>query len=449
MARVQQRRRADGGISYRVMWVLGGGRPIAGATTGQPGSQASETFTDRKLMLAFKAAVEAQGHRWPIGWVKGRGWVAPDTTAEPAEPGPSLDDVYAAWLEAERKKILLNRKKPKSVGRDVSVYQRLIQPAFGARPFGSLHRTEIGKWVEQMTAAGAAAKTVRNRHAVFHAIAGFGCLELGLRPDNPCAKTPLPRDVYDRQVMFFTHGEWAIVRRCLRSDVHLMVDVALTTGVRWGELSALRVGDLSWQAGDEHVLNVHIVQAWSERDRRYDTDPINEAAGETVRYKLGPTKNRKDRWVQICGELADTVWASVAGKRQNDYVFTSARGNPWRYPDFHTDRWTPAISLATRHGLDKHGTFHMLRHSFVVWLLADGESLPVISVRLGHASIQITMDRYGGLLDLHDAGTAKRMARQLATAQSAILPVTLGQEDVDARPIRPGRRTDRRLRRAG
>ena len=82
-------------------------------------------------------------------------------------------------------------------------------------------------------------------------------------------------------------------------------------------------------------------------------------------------------------------------------------------------------------------------------MLADGESLPVISVRLGHASIAITMDRYGGLLDLHDAGTAKRMARQLATAQNAILPVMLRQEDVDARPIRPGRRGDRRLRQAG
>jgi hypothetical protein len=32
--------------------------------------------------------------------------------------------------------------------------------------------------------------------------------------------------------MFFTHGEWAMVRRCLRSDVHLLVDVALTTGMR-------------------------------------------------------------------------------------------------------------------------------------------------------------------------------------------------------------------------
>src|SRR3954454_19505330 len=120
MAKVQERRRADRGVSYRGMWVVGGGRPVAGATKGGPGSQASETFTDRKLMLAFKAAVEAQGHRWPLGWVKGRGWVSPDASSVDAPTAPTLDDVYAGWLEAEQTKITLNRKKPKSVGRDVS-----------------------------------------------------------------------------------------------------------------------------------------------------------------------------------------------------------------------------------------------------------------------------------------------------------------------------------------
>src|SRR4051812_39675196 len=105
MAKIVPRRRADGGTSYRVMWVIGGGRPISGATRGEPGSQASETFTDRKLMLAFKAAVEARGHRWPVGWVKGRGWVDLDAASEQAPGAMTLDDVYAGWLQTERTKI--------------------------------------------------------------------------------------------------------------------------------------------------------------------------------------------------------------------------------------------------------------------------------------------------------------------------------------------------------
>ena len=143
------------------------------------------------------------------------------------------------------------------------------------------------------------------------------------------------------------------------------------------------------------------------------------------------------------------LWASVAGKRQGDYVFTTRRGNPLRYPDFHTGRWAPAVALAKEGGLHTDDKIHMLRHTFVVWLLQDGERIDVISQRLGHASIQITFDRYGGLLDLHDAGTAKRMAAQLATATTAIIPFALRQEDIDARPVRPGRRGQPRLRHTG
>lgn len=191
MAKVVCRRRADGGTSYRVTWVLGGGRAITGATAGEPGSQASETFTDHKLMLVLKAAVETQGHRWPLGWVKGRGWIAreePRTHAEPEPAAASVDDVYAGWLRAEHTKIAFNRKKPKSVGGDARIYERLIRPAFGTRPFSSIQRAEIADWVEQMTLGGAAAKTVRNRHAVLHA--GRMVLCRTTRRDTPLRGRP-------------------------------------------------------------------------------------------------------------------------------------------------------------------------------------------------------------------------------------------------------------------
>jgi integrase len=300
-----------------------------------------------------------------------------------------------------------------------------------------------------MSRLGAAPKSVHNRHGLMFQLMSYGCIEMGLRADNPCQKQPLPRDEYDRDIRFFNHGEWSVVRRCLRSDVHTMCDFALHTGVRWGELSALRVGDMTRRPGDELVFDVHITRAWSVRDVQFDDSAIRAEESETIKHKIGPTKTRKGRWVQVSGDLATTLLAQIAGKQQEEYVFTTARGNPWRYEDFYTDRWIPAMALAKEHGLNKHGTVHMLRHTYVVWLLADGEPIHVISVRLGHASIQITMDRYGGLLDLHDASSTKRMARLMAYAETAILPVALRQEEVDARAIRPGRRGDRRLRAAG
>jgi integrase len=48
--------------------------------------------------------------------------------------------------------------------------------------------------------------------------------------------------------------------------------------------------------------------------------------------------------------------------------------------------------------LTKTPRFHDLRHTHAAWLISAGVPLPVIQRRLGHKSIQITVDVYGGLL---------------------------------------------------
>ena len=83
-------------------------------------------------------------------------------------------------------------------------------------------------------------KSIRNRHGLLFSILMHGQKRLGLRPDNPAELTRLPSkdNELGRQIRFFQHGEWALLRSCLRRDVHLLVDIALATGLRWGELAA-------------------------------------------------------------------------------------------------------------------------------------------------------------------------------------------------------------------
>ena len=92
MARIRKRRRADGGTSYQVRWILGGG---AGGA-GQP--EAAETFTSKARAMAFAAEVEEAGHQWPsnqdgVTWVKGRGYLD--------EPPLGVGDAAAAVAERE------------------------------------------------------------------------------------------------------------------------------------------------------------------------------------------------------------------------------------------------------------------------------------------------------------------------------------------------------------
>jgi integrase len=60
------------------------------------------------------------------------------------------------------------------------------------------------------------------------------------------------------------------------------------------------------------------------------------------------------------------------------------------------------VKLAQERGLKKSPRFHDLRHTHVAWLVANNTPLPKIQQRLGHESIQTTIDVYGGLLDYTD-----------------------------------------------
>jgi hypothetical protein len=90
MAWIEQRRRADGGLTARVFWRPGGCRdtPREWETFGAGSDAQNLARAD-----GFKRMVEAAGQRWPDGWVKGEGFVRPPDVADPMTPPPSFDKI--------------------------------------------------------------------------------------------------------------------------------------------------------------------------------------------------------------------------------------------------------------------------------------------------------------------------------------------------------------------
>jgi integrase len=371
VARIERRQRADGGITYRVKWVLGGGRNATG-------SAQSESFTSEARALSFKADVEAAGHRWPKGWEKGRGYVA----ARPEEQ--TLTDVAEAYFAHQERRVKRGVVKAYTLHRYRRSYALHIEPVLASVPFDEISPRHVESWVDDRIDDGVSPKSIRNRHGLLYSIMAFGQKHLTLRPDNPCEITELPEvNAADaRQIRFFQHDEWALFRSCLKADVRPMVDVLLATGLRWGEASALRVGDIRF-AEDGKRATIHVVRAWSKRAPN-DPDPIRGDEYENKSWKLGPPKNRRSRYVVVDGQAATDLRSAVTGKSDADYVFATRSGTPWRYPDFHYDRWLPARKEAAERGLVKHPTPHMLRHTAVVWSLAEGVKIEKISEQLGH-----------------------------------------------------------------
>ncbi|MBW3537381.1 MAG: tyrosine-type recombinase/integrase [Actinobacteria bacterium] len=85
-----------------------------------------------------------------------------------------------------------------------------------------------------------------------------------------------------------------------------------------------------------------------------------------------------------------------------------------------------------RSWLCRHRHNHDLRHTSVALAIAEGAHPKAIQARMGHSSINVTLDRYGHLLPELDEGIAIRFGERLADARrsqrerSGVLHAALG-----------------------
>jgi integrase len=183
---------------------------------------------------------------------------------------------------------------------------------------------------------------------------------------------------------------------------------ALRSGLRKGELIALRWGDI--QFGDS-----------VEDSNRYILVQRNYSHG-----RFTTPKSKKSRRVDLSKQLraallelrdARLLSAMMAGRTSiaDDLVFPSHVGTVIK-PDNIVPRYmAPALEKA---GLRRF-RFHDLRHTFGSLLIQDGASLAYVKEQMGHSSIQITVDTYGHLIPGADIAWVDRLDSKTTPHQSA------------------------------
>jgi integrase len=176
----------------------------------------------------------------------------------------------------------------------------------------------------------------------------------------------------------------------------LIVRFLAYTGLRFGELAALRVRDLRLLH-----LRVHVVNSVS---------PIN---GKLV---WSDTKSHEARDVPIPAFLRDALAEHIAGKSPDDLVFPSHSGAPLRSQAMQLV-CLPTASAAI--GIDPPIHPHEFRHTAASLAIAAGADVKVIQQMLGHKTATMTLDRYGHLLPdrLDTVAAALNTARASALAQ--------------------------------
>lgn len=166
--------------------------------------------------------------------------------------------------------------------------------------------------------------------------------------------------------------------------------LAAYTGMRRGEVVGLRWQDVDLDAG--HVSVRHTITA------------VDDANGGGMKLISGEPKSGKGRRVDLDAETVAVLRSSKAQQAEDRLALGGAwpaHGLVFTREDgalFHPDRASTVYDrLVKATGLPRL-TFHGLRHTHATILLAHNVPVKVVSERLGHATVQITLDTYGHVI---------------------------------------------------
>jgi len=179
---------------------------------------------------------------------------------------------------------------------------------------------------------------------------------------------------------------------------------AIFTGLRGSELRGLRWADVDLKRGEIHVRQ--------RADYYRQMGALKSAAGE--------------RTIPLAPMLVNTLreWKLVCPKGELGLVFPNGAGRIESHANIRNRGIIPieiAAGVVTANGKAKYPGLHSFRHFYASWCInrrVDGGlelPLKVVQARLGHASVQMTADRYGHLFPRGDDGA------ELAAAERAFL----------------------------
>jgi integrase len=248
-------------------------------------------------------------------------------------------------------------------------------PLFGKRPMGKILPSEVQRWVTTATQNGLSPVSVDKYHTMLASVFERALVDRVIT-FNPCAHTELPKKV-KKKARTLTPAEYDAILAALPAQHRLMVETAINTGVRWGELIALKPRHLELKTGKLSVEETIV-----EVSRK------NSPTGQRMLTKPYP-KDNEPRTMGLPPELVTQLAAYIKERRlkAGDLLFATREGTPFSRNTFRTRIWRPAVTAS---GVDFHVRVHDLRHAHASWLLAGGSDLKSVMDRMGHAQITTT-----------------------------------------------------------
>jgi integrase len=372
MGRKARRGRGEGGIRYREdkgLWVgelrLHGKRYTVYGTTKR---QCQEKMKDRERKA--ESGLSADADQYTLGaWLTR--WLANiEPTVEPK--------TYAPYEQHVRLH---------------------ITPHIGTIKLVKLRRAHVRGLYATLASSGMSAPMQRKVGTTL-TIALNAAVEDELLIGNPAARIKKPK-APKADIEVLTPEEVAKLLEAASEDrLSAFYRTALDSGCRPGELFALRWPDVDFEGG---FLTI---------------SKALEEIGGSLRVKVPKTKKsrrRVDLSTDTLAALAEHRKAMLAAGFIDSPVFCDTEGGFLRIQNLYRDSWHP---LLKRGGLRQMGLYSLWHTCATLLLLAD-VSPKVVSERLGHSTITLTLDTYSHVLPTMQKRAADAIGKLLGSKPEA------------------------------
>ncbi|MBX6770850.1 MAG: site-specific integrase [Chloroflexi bacterium] len=306
-------------------------------------------------------------------------------------PLQNLGDYLTRWLEEAVRPTV----RPGTYDDYARLVRLHILPALGTRPLGKLTPLDLMRLYRTIQESGRSARTTQYVHAVLHR-ALDQAVRWGLIPRNVADLVDPPRPARTEMQPLTVEQVKRFLEAARDDRLHALYVLAVTTGLRIGELLALQWGDLDTERGTLHVqrslrrtsAGLVFQEPKSARSRRVISLPT---------LALAALRQHRARQLEERLKLG-TLWDD------HDLIFPNEVGRPIERQNLIRRSFKKLLQQAGLPAI----RFHDLRHTAATLLLSLGEHPKVVQERLGHSTIAVTMDVYSHVLpDLQREAAAK------------------------------------------
>jgi integrase len=285
----------------------------------------------------------------------------------PAGERLSIEELGERYLaDMER----LGRKRSSIRGVSSALRVRIV-PHFGEKALDSYRPADVQAFIAWLEAEELSPKTIRGTAGLVSTLFRYA-RKKRLASATPCDDMELPGLVDDGDIHYLEPNEVEALVNAAVAGPYQAVDrglylTAAMTGLRQGELLALRWRDVDWRARRIRVRQNYVLGEFGTPKSKRSTRsvPMADAVGGEM-----------DRLHKACGEPAEDA-----------LVFPDPlTGEPLKRSMLLV-RYRKALKAAK---LDEALRFHDLRHTFGTRMAAAGVSMRMLQEWLGHRDIQTT-----------------------------------------------------------